>query len=163
LYFAPRRESIGASDPPPPVHDTAPAKCYESVFPMRPQFRHTKDILANGLRLVTVELPHLHTAAIVLYAKVGSRTHTPPDNGLRPFVEHMLFRGSDRHPSSYALSFAIESLGGTLYAETGRDYSLYQISLSPELLVDGIAILADIFAAPAFTQIELERQIVLEE
>ncbi len=130
---------------------------------MKPQCRHTKDVLPNGLRLVTVELPHLHTAAIVVYAKVGSRYESPEDNGLSHFLEHMLFRGSEGHPSSFALNLAIESLGGTLYAETGRDYSLYQISLWPELLSEGMAILADIFAGPAFTQIELERQIVLEE
>jgi predicted Zn-dependent peptidase len=130
---------------------------------MKPQYRHTKDVLANGLRLVTVELPHLHTAAIVVYAKVGSRYESPEDNGLSHFLEHMLFRGSDAHPSSFALNLAIESLGGTLYAETGKDYSLYQISLQPELVAEGMAIFADIFAAPAFTQIELERQIVLEE
>ncbi|HKA89219.1 MAG TPA: pitrilysin family protein [Haliangiales bacterium] len=130
---------------------------------MKPQCRHTKDVLPNGLRLVTVELPHLHTAAIVVYAKVGSRYESPQDNGLSHFLEHMLFRGSEGHPSSFALNLAIESLGGTLYAETGRDYSLYQISLWPDLLSEGMAILADIFSAPAFTQIELERQIVLEE
>src|SRR5215470_18325940 len=119
---------------------------------MPPAFRQFKDILPNGLRLVTVELPHLHTAALVVYAKVGSRYETPEDNGLSHFLEHMLFRGSDGHPSSFALNLAIESLGGTLYAETGRDYSLYQISLQPELLAEGLAILADIFAGPAFTQ-----------
>lgn len=130
---------------------------------MLPAFRQAKDILENGLRLVTVELPHLHTAALVVYAKVGSRYESPADNGLSHFLEHMLFRGTDRHPSSYALNFAIEELGGTLYAETGRDYSLYQISLDAELVPQGMAILADIFTAPAFTQLELERQIILEE
>jgi predicted Zn-dependent peptidase len=130
---------------------------------MLPTFRHVKHVLPNGLRLVTVELPHLHTAALVVYAKVGSRYETPADNGLSHFLEHMLFRGSGRYPSSYALNYAIEELGGTLYAETGRDYSLYQISLDPELVPQGIAVLADIFGAPAFTQLELERQIILEE
>jgi predicted Zn-dependent peptidase len=128
-----------------------------------PRFRHVKDVLPNGLRLVTVELPHLHSAALVVYAKVGSRYESPGDNGLSHFLEHMLFRGSACHPSSYALNFAIEDLGGTLYAETGRDYSLYQISLDPAHLADGIAILGDIFGAPAFTQLELEREIILEE
>jgi hypothetical protein len=61
------------------------------------------------------------------------------------------------------LNFAIEELGGTLYAETGRDYSLYQISLDPELVAEGIALLGDILRAPAFTQLELEREIILEE
>jgi predicted Zn-dependent peptidase len=130
---------------------------------MLPTFRRVMDVLPNGLRLVTVELPHLHTAALVVYAKVGSRYESPRDNGLSHFLEHMLFRGTERHPSSYALNYAIEDLGGTLYAETGRDYSLYQISLNPELITQGIALFADIFAAPAFTQLELEREIVLEE
>ena len=130
---------------------------------MLPSFRRVKDILPNGLRLVTVELPHLHTAALVVYAKVGSRYESPPDNGLSHFLEHMLFRGTARYPSSYQLNYAIEDLGGTLYAETGRDYSLYQISLNPELIAQGIALFAEIFGAPAFTQLELEREIVLEE
>jgi predicted Zn-dependent peptidase len=121
------------------------------------------DVLPNGLRLVTVELPPLHTAALVVYAKVGSRYESPQDNGLSHFLEHMLFRGTERHPSSYALNYAIEDLGGTLYAETGRDYSLYQISLNPELMTQGIALFADIFGSPAFTQLELEREIILEE
>ncbi|MBI4508753.1 MAG: insulinase family protein [Deltaproteobacteria bacterium] len=130
---------------------------------MLPKFRHVKGVLDNGLRVVTVELPHLHSAAVVMYAKVGSRYETPDDNGLSHFVEHMLFRGTSRYPNSYALNFAIEDLGGTLYAETGRDYSLYQISLDPELVPQGLEVFGDIFGAPAFTQIDVERQIILEE
>ncbi len=130
---------------------------------MLPSFKRVMDVLPNGLRLVTVELPHLHTAALVVYAKVGSRYESPQDNGLSHFLEHMLFRGTERYPSSYALNYAIEDLGGTLYAETGRDYSLYQISLNPELVAQGIDLFAEIFGAPAFTQLELEREIVLEE
>lgn len=128
-----------------------------------PKFRHVKDILPNGLRVVTVELPHLHSAALVMYAKVGSRYERAEDNGLSHFVEHMLFRGTKQHPSSYALNCAIEELGGTLYAETGRDYSLYQITLAPELVGKGIDLFGEIMAEPRFAQIDLERQIILEE
>jgi predicted Zn-dependent peptidase len=130
---------------------------------MPPHVRHDKTVLPNGLRVVTVELPYLHTASLVVYARVGSRYETPEDNGLSHFLEHMLFRGTRSRPSSYALNLAIEELGGTLYAETGRDYSLYQISLDPELVPQGIALLAEIFSEPALTEIELERQIILEE
>lgn len=119
--------------------------------------------LPNGLRVVTVGVPHLHGATIVVYAKVGSRYETPKDNGLSHFLEHMLFRGTAGHPSSFELNLAIEELGGTLYAETGRDYSLYQISLDPELVPEGLALFGEIFGAPAFTQLELERRIILEE
>jgi predicted Zn-dependent peptidase len=128
-----------------------------------PKFRVDKGELENGLRIVTVSLPHLHSATLVMYAKVGSRYETPGDNGLSHFLEHMLFRGTKRHPSSYELNYAIEELGGTLHAETGRDYSLYQIGLLPELVGEGVAIFGELLGAPKLQQIDLERQIILEE
>jgi predicted Zn-dependent peptidase len=119
--------------------------------------------MPNGLRLVTIETPHLHTASIALYAGVGARYETRRTNGLSHFVEHMLFRGSDRYGSSYALNHAIESVGGTLYAETGRDYSLYQIPLHPAELPRGLEIMGDLFTTPLFSDIDLERKIIVEE
>jgi len=136
-------------------------------------FRRHQALLPNGLRVVTVELPHLHTASIVMYAKVGSRYEgdlataaagrVSRDNGLSHFLEHMLFRGTERLPGAYPLNRAIESIGGTLYAETGRDYSLYQISLHPDALEPGIALFGEIFCTPTFSELEVERRIVLEE
>ncbi len=131
---------------------------------LRPEpYKVARSRLANGLRLVTIETPHLHTASIALYAGVGARYETRRSNGLSHFVEHMLFRGSDAFANSYALNHAIESVGGTLYAETGRDYSLYQIPLHPSELPRGLEILGDLFTTPRFSDIELERRIILEE
>jgi predicted Zn-dependent peptidase len=131
---------------------------------LRPEpYRVFRSRLPNGLRLVTIETPHLHTASIALYAGVGARYETRRTNGLSHFVEHMLFRGSERFASSYALNYAIESVGGTLYAETGRDYSLYQIPLHPAELPRGLEIMGDLFSTPIFSDIELERKIILEE
>ncbi|HUS68757.1 MAG TPA: pitrilysin family protein [Kofleriaceae bacterium] len=119
--------------------------------------------LANRLRVVTVDLPHLHTASLVLYVKVGSRLERAEDNGLSHFVEHMLFRGTERYPTSYDINFAFESLGGTLYAETGRDYSLFQVTLVPGLVADGLELFGELFTQPRFADLELERQLILEE
>jgi predicted Zn-dependent peptidase len=126
-------------------------------------YRVFRDALANGLRVVTVEAPHLHSASVALYVRAGSRYETPETNGLSHFVEHMLFRGSASYPDSFALNRAIEERGGTLYAETGRDYSLYQISLHPRELVGAVEILGDLFSTPRFGDIDRERAIVLEE
>jgi predicted Zn-dependent peptidase len=126
-------------------------------------YRVFRDQLSNGLRLCTVEAPHLHWATVALYVRAGSRYETKETNGLSHFVEHMLFRGSSGFPDSYALNRAIEEMGGTLYAETGRDYSLYQISLHPARVGGALEILGDLFSAPSFRDIELERSIILEE
>lgn len=128
-----------------------------------PPYRVFRSRLPNGLRLVTIETPHLHTASIALYARVGARYETRKTNGLSHFVEHMLFRGSAQFANSFELNYAIESVGGTLYAETGRDYSLYQIPLHPSELPRGLEIMGDLFTTPRFSDIDLERQIILEE
>src|SRR5262249_43559853 len=69
--------------------------------------------LPNGLAVTTVALPHLHTAVCALFVRVGARFETPEDNGLSHFVEHMLFRGTERYSSSLALNTAVEQLGST--------------------------------------------------
>ncbi|MBN2574035.1 MAG: insulinase family protein [Deltaproteobacteria bacterium] len=119
--------------------------------------------LRNGLRMVMVECSHLHGAAAALYARAGSRYETARSNGLSHFVEHMLFRGSAGLPSSFALNRAIEERCGMLNGETGRDYSLFQVHFHPRELGEVLRILGDLFAAPRFSDIDLERKIVLEE
>ncbi|MGE0867919.1 MAG: M16 family metallopeptidase [Kofleriaceae bacterium] len=119
--------------------------------------------LDNGLSVTTVALPHLHTAVCALYVKVGARFESPADNGLSHFVEHMLFRGTERYPSSLALNTAVERLGSTLHAETGRDYSLFQLALEPDHVPAAIQLLGELLARPRFADIELERQLILEE
>jgi predicted Zn-dependent peptidase len=128
-------------------------------FPARVAHRR----LSNGLDVVTIETPHLHAAALGLYVRTGSRYETIRNNGLSHFVEHMLFRGSAGFPSSFALNSAIEERCGMLGGETGRDYSLYQVRLHPRELDDVLGIFGDLFASPLFSDIELERSIVLEE
>lgn len=119
--------------------------------------------LDNGLAVTTVALPHLHTAVCALFVKVGARFELPDDNGLSHFTEHMLFRGTERYPTSLALNTAVERLGSTLHAETGRDYTLFQLALEPELVGPAIEVLGELLSRPRFSDIELERELVLEE
>ena len=120
-------------------------------------------MLDNGLAVTTVALPHLHTAVCALFIKVGARFESPVDNGLSHFTEHMLFRGTERYPTSLALNTAVEQLGATLHAETGRDYTLFQLALEPERVGAAIDVLGELLARPRFDDIELERELVLEE
>ncbi|HEU0035149.1 MAG TPA: pitrilysin family protein [Kofleriaceae bacterium] len=119
--------------------------------------------LDNGLAVTTVELPHLHTAVCALFVKVGARFESHDDNGLSHFVEHMLFRGTERYPTSLALNTAVERLGSTLHAETGRDYTLFQLALEPSHVPAAIELLGELLGRPRFSDIELERELILEE
>jgi predicted Zn-dependent peptidase len=119
--------------------------------------------LDNGLAVTTVALPHLHTAVCAQFVKVGARFEAPEVNGLSHFVEHMLFRGTERYPTSLALNTAVERLGSTLHAETGRDYSLFQLALEPDHVPAAIELLGELLGRPRFSDIELERELILEE
>jgi len=119
--------------------------------------------LDHGLAVTTVALPHLHTAVCALFVKVGARFETPQDNGLSHFVEHMLFRGTERYPTSLALNTAVERLGSTLHAETGRDYTLFQLALEPSHVPAALELLGELLVRPRFSDIELERRLILEE
>ncbi|MBE7452890.1 MAG: insulinase family protein [Kofleriaceae bacterium] len=120
-------------------------------------------VLDHGLRVTTVALPHLHTATVAAFIKVGSRFESPDANGLSHFTEHMLFRGTERYPTSLAVNTAIERLGSTLHAETGRDYTLFSMGFEPACIGAGLEVLGELLARPRFGDIELERALVLEE
>ena len=126
-------------------------------------YRYSKDVLGNQLRVVTIEMPYLHSAEISLYIKVGSRYETLENNGISHFLEHMLFRGSKNYPSSFLLNHAFESIGNGLYANTFREFTSLWCKLVPEKLTEGLEILSDLIRAPLLSDIEIERQIILEE
>src|SRR5438105_10526920 len=81
--------------------------------------------LSNGLTLVAVEMPHVHSVSLVAYVRAGSRYETPETNGTSHFLEHMFFRGTENYPSTYELAHRIESLGAVFNATTSRDMAYY--------------------------------------
>lgn len=126
-------------------------------------YRHNVSTLANGLTVVTVSMPHLHSATVAVYVRVGSRHETKQTNGLSHFLEHMFFRGCDGFPDSTALNAAMEDLGGYLDGYTTRDYSAFSSTVHPTFVRDAAGLLGRMFVAPHFKDIEIERSIILEE
>jgi predicted Zn-dependent peptidase len=126
-------------------------------------FTYTRDILPGGLRVVVVQTPHLHSALLTVYVRTGSRHETPATNGLSHLLEHLFFRGSAAYPDSVAMNAAIEEVGGNLNGVTTRDHGYYYTPLAPEGLEVGVRILGDMLTRPRLTELEVERQIILEE
>ncbi|MCI0571657.1 MAG: insulinase family protein [Myxococcaceae bacterium] len=126
-------------------------------------FSYSRDTLPNGLRVVTVETPHLHSALLTVYVRTGSRHETPTSNGVSHFVEHLFFRGSQEFPDSVAMNAAVEEVGGNLNGVTTRDHGYYYTPLAPGGLQVGMRILGDMLTRPLLSELETERQIILEE
>src|SRR6516164_2270197 len=107
-----------------------------------------KHALPNGLRLVAVEMPHLHCAEIAIYLKVGGRNDPPAKAGLSHFLEHMLFRGTAEFPSSLELETAFEMIGGAVNAATDEESTCYFSRVHPEHVREGIRLFASMLLHP---------------
>ncbi len=119
--------------------------------------------LGNGLRVRLVPLPHLQSATVSFFVRVGSRYETEQTNGLSHFLEHMLYRGTEVHPAAHDLNLAIERLGGTLDAATHVDFTSYDLSLPPETIAKGVGLLAEVLQQPLLSELRTEKQIIREE
>ncbi len=117
----------------------------------------------NGLRVITVPQPHLHSATITMFVKVGCRNEQAHDNGISHLLEHMLFRGCAEYESAYALNRAIEELGGTLNGATHADATLFEVTLPKGNVARGLEIMGQLFAAPQLTELAVEKRVVREE
>jgi len=121
------------------------------------------DTLPNGLTVVTVEMPHLHTMEVSMFVRAGLRYENPQNNGISHFLEHMMFRGNEKYPNSIALNMEFENIGRDLRASTLGEYTQYGFSPHVSQLDKGLELFSEFFSSPTFPEIELERGIILEE
>ncbi len=121
------------------------------------------EALPNGAVLITLPMQHARHAAISIGVRVGSRYEPARLAGISHFLEHMLFRGTAEHPTSYAQNFAFESLGGTLDAATSAETTVFTASVPHDAAPDAIALIAEMFREPVMASLELERNVVREE
>lgn len=128
---------------------------------MKEQYHCTQ--LANGLQVVTVEMPHLHKACLELHLKVGGRHNPPGKSGLSHFLEHMVFRGTADYASSLEIEIAFEELGGRVNASTDTDTTCYFAHILPCHVAEGLEILSSLILRPRLDGIETERRIICEE
>lgn len=123
-----------------------------------------RDVLDNGLRILTERITHVRSVSIGVWLTRGSRHETAERGGIAHFVEHMLFKGTGTR-SAEDIAQAIDSIGGQLDAFTAKEYASYYIKVLDEHLPLALDILSDIVLNPAFTPDDLEREkkVVLEE
>jgi len=124
---------------------------------------YTVDTLANGVRLVTVPMPHLHVAELVCYLAVGGRHEPHEFSGISHFLEHMIFRGTADYPTSTELERAFESIGGAVNASTDAENTCFHSRLHPDYPAEGVALFASMLRRPLFHDMDIERRIILEE
>jgi len=128
-------------------------------------YTYHRTVLPNGLRLVFVQMPHLHSALICTFVRIGPRFERPHERGISHFVEHTLFNGSRRYPTQRELFEAVEDIGGEFNAVSSYEHALFWLKTHSDHVDEGLRIFADFFNNPTFNgdSMEQERKIILEE
>lgn len=119
--------------------------------------------LPNGLKVVAVPMPHLHSAELALYVKVGGRNDPPGKAGLAHFLEHMLFRGTAEFPTSLEIETAFEAIGGSINASTDEESTCFFSRIHPGQVARGVEILSSMLLRPLLSDLEIEKRIITEE
>ncbi|MSQ42152.1 MAG: insulinase family protein [Dehalococcoidia bacterium] len=114
--------------------------------------------LPNGLRVLTTALPSSQAASLSFFVRVGARNEQPRTNGLSHYIEHLLFKGTQRRPTAALISEAIEGAGGQLNAYTSQEVTCYWNALPFEAMETGLDVLADMLQHSLLDPVEIDRE-----
>ena len=123
-----------------------------------------REVLPNGLIVLSEEMAHIRSIAIGIWMKTGSRDESPELNGISHFTEHMVFKGTKTR-TARDIARQVDSIGGNMDAFTGKETICFNIKVLDEHLPVAIDILSDLVLNPTFDSKDIlrEKGVILEE
>ena len=123
-----------------------------------------KEVLPNGLTIITEHMLHVRSIAVGIWLATGSRQETPERNGISHFIEHMVFKGTETR-SAEDIARSVDSIGGHLDAFTAKECVSFNTVVLDEHLDIAFDVLSDLVLHPRFDaeDIKRERSVVMEE
>ncbi|AFZ68452.1 M16 family metallopeptidase [Deinococcus peraridilitoris] len=120
-------------------------------------------VLPNGLTVLGESDEHAETVALGYFVRTGARDETLQDLGASHFIEHLLFKGSER-VSGRELNVRLDALGANVNAFTSEETTVYHAACLPETWPELLSLLTELMQ-PAFrpADVEIERGVILEE
>ncbi|MDD5318372.1 MAG: pitrilysin family protein [Candidatus Pacebacteria bacterium] len=125
---------------------------------------HKKN-LKNGLRVITVPMQENETVTVMVLVGAGSFHESKATNGIAHFLEHMCFKGTERRPSAYQISFDFEKIGASYNAFTSNEYTGYYAKAHHRHLADVLELVSDMYLHPLLPESEIEKEkgVIIEE
>ena len=123
-----------------------------------------REVLPNGLIVLSEEMPHIRSVAIGIWMKTGSRDETPELNGISHFAEHMVFKGT-KSRSARDIARQVDSIGGNMDAFTAKECICFNVKVLDEHIPTALEILSDLVLHPVFDAADIarERGVIIEE
>jgi predicted Zn-dependent peptidase len=123
---------------------------------------HRLTELDSGVRVVTETVPSVRSIALGMFVGTGSRNEAPAQAGVSHFLEHLLFKGTDRF-SSVEIDQIFDGMGAEVNAGTGKETTSIYSRFLDQHLERALDVMADMVLRPAYPDIDSERQVVIEE
>jgi predicted Zn-dependent peptidase len=118
--------------------------------------------LPSGVRVVTEAVPSMRSVALGVWVRTGSRDEGPGQEGLSHFLEHLLFKGTERY-SAIEISERFDGMGAAANAATSKESTHIHARFLDEHTEDAFDLMAEMMLGPTFPDIDSEREVVLEE
>ncbi|MEK7583362.1 MAG: pitrilysin family protein [Patescibacteria group bacterium] len=124
-----------------------------------PERRHyQRFVYPSGLRLLTVPMVTTETVTVLVLVGTGSRYETKDINGISHFLEHMVFKGTEKRPGALDISTELDAIGAEYNAFTGQEYTGYYVKCAAEKLDVALDVISDIFQHSKFDQVEIDKE-----
>jgi len=126
---------------------------------------HHLTTLKNGLRLITVPMKSVESMTVMIGVGAGSRYETKGTNGLSHFLEHMLFKGTKKRPTTLDISSTLDSIGAEFSGGTEKEWTIYYVKANTAYQNLAFDILADMVLNSKLEEEEIERErgVIIEE
>jgi predicted Zn-dependent peptidase len=126
---------------------------------------YQKTTLDNDLRIITQAMPHTRSVSVLMLLTTGSRYEADREAGTSHFIEHMVFKGTEKRPTAQIIAEAIEGVGGIFGAGTGRETTVFWAKVAELHLPIAIDVLVDMLRHARFDAKDIgkEAQVIVEE
>lgn len=126
---------------------------------------YTRKVLKNGLRVLTIPMPSLESATVLVMVGAGSRYERRENNGISHFLEHMAFKGTEKRPSAMEISSIIDGMGGEFNAFTSKEYTGYYIKSAKDRIETSLDVISDMLMHSKLdpAEIKKEKGVIIEE
>lgn len=126
---------------------------------------HHQHTLKNGLPVLLVEMPAVHSITALVLTNTGSRYEVPHQAGIAHFFEHIVFKGTEKYPDPQILASAIDAIGADFNAFTSKEYTGYYVKSASQHLGTSLDVLSDMLLRPLIKQEDIDREkgVIIEE
>ena len=145
--------------PRPDASGVAPQPVPTTIETVEP---HRVTTLSGGERVITERVDGVRSASIGLWIGAGSRDESVAKAGVSHFIEHLLFKGTERF-DAVSIAELFDTMGGELNAATSRETTVVYTRVPDDHIDDALDVMTDMVFSPALTDIDSEREVVLEE